>query len=200
MAEFSVNPSRLDPYKQFKFRVRWDGQTISGIDRVSGLKRVTDVVQHRPGDRKSTFVLAPGITTFEPIVLERGRTHDTAFESWANKAFDPDGGPGAEMSLPDFRKDIQIDLLNEAGALVMSFFAFRCWPSEYVALSDLDASYAQSAKEILTLRHEGFSRDLGVSEPVELFLGQAKKSSAASRKLSRARRTTKSRKKSRRTK
>src|SRR5438034_6833915 len=35
MAEFTVNPQRLDPYKNFKFRVKWDGRYVAGIDRKS---------------------------------------------------------------------------------------------------------------------------------------------------------------------
>ena len=115
MPQFSVNPSRIDPYKNFKFRVKWDGRYVAGISRVSALRRVTEVVEHREGGEPNTVHRSPGRTRFEPIVLERGVTHDPDFEEWANKVWSFGTGPGAEVSLKDFRKDIVIELYNEAG-------------------------------------------------------------------------------------
>ncbi|MBV8529615.1 MAG: phage tail protein, partial [Candidatus Dormibacteraeota bacterium] len=110
---------------------------------------------------------SPGRTAFEPITLERGVTHDTAFEAWAAKVWALGAGLGAEVSLKDFRKDISIELLNEAGQLVMAWKVFRCWPSEYVALADLDADDDAVAIESLTLENEGWERDTSVTEPAE---------------------------------
>jgi phage tail-like protein len=167
MPEFTVNPDRMDPYKKFKFRVKWDGKYVAGISRVSRLVRTTDVVTHREGGDPSIAHRSPGQTTYAPIVLERGRTHDTAFEQWANKVWNYGGGPGSEVSLKDFRKDVLIDLFNEAGQKVMSFKVYRCWPSEYVALSELGADQSAVASEVLTLENEGWERDYDVREPVE---------------------------------
>ena len=167
MAQFSVNTTRFDPYKQFKFRVIWGGKQIAGVDKVSGLKRTTEVLRHREGDEPSIDRLMPGRTMYEPIVLKRGRTHDTEFESWANKVWNLGSGLGAEVSLKDFRKDITIDLYNEAGQLAMRFIVYRCWPSEYVALEDLDANTPVVAYESITLQHEGWERDYDVPEPQE---------------------------------
>ena len=167
MPQFSVNPNRFDPYKQFKFRVKWDGKYIEGITKVSGLKRKTEVVTHREGGDPSSIRKSPALTTYEPIVLVRGRTHDTEFEKWANKVWNLGGGLGSEVSLADFRKDIIIDLFNEAGQKVMSFTVYRCWPSEYVALGPLDANDTSVAFESITLQHEGWERDLEVTEPEE---------------------------------
>ena len=167
MAQFSVNPTRFDPYKNFKFRVKWDGQFIPGVDRISALRRETEVVARREGGEPSTDRRSPGSTTYEPIVLSRGRTHDTAFEAWANKVWDYGAGLGSEVSLKDFRKDIYIELLNEAGQIALAWRVFRCWPSEYVALCDLDANGNAVAIEQLKLENEGWERDSGVSEPAE---------------------------------
>ena len=167
MPEFSVNPHRLDPYKHFKFRVKWDGRYVAGVSRVSALRRVTDVVVHRDGADPSSARRSPGLTTFDPIVLERGRTHDLDFEQWASKVWRLGAGLGAEVSLRDFRKDVTIELHNEAGQVVMAFVVFRCWPSEYVALGQLDGGRSGTAFESLTLQHEGWQRDPGVSEPEE---------------------------------
>jgi len=167
-SEFVVNPNRFDPYKVFKFRVKWDGQYVKGISKVSGLRRMTEVMTYRRGGDPSAGVKSPGKTNFAAIVLERGRTHADAFEKWASKVWRLGSAPGAEVSLKDFRKDIRIELLNEAGQLVIAFNIFRCWPSEYVALGNLDAN-ADSvvAIESLTLQCEGWERDASVPEPAE---------------------------------
>jgi phage tail-like protein len=166
--QFTVNSERFDPYKQYKFRVMWDGRYVAGISKVSGLKRVTEVITHREGGDPSSVRRSPGVTTYEPIVLERGRTHDVAFEQWANKVWNFGAGLGSEVSLEDFRKDIVIQLFNEAGQLVMAFRVYRCWPSEYVALSDLNANGDGAvAIESMVLQNEGWERDYEVEEPSE---------------------------------
>jgi len=168
MAQFSVNPQRFDPYKGFKFRVKWDGRYVAGICKVGALKRSTDPVEHREGGDPSTTRKSPGRTKFEPIMLERGVTHDTEFEKWANKVWNFGSGLGAEVSLKDFRKDIIIEVYNEAGQLALAYNVFRCWVSEYQALPDLDANgNAAVAIQTLKLENEGWERDLDVTEPAE---------------------------------
>src|SRR5437763_4789523 len=137
MAQFSVNPQRFDPYKNFKFRIKWDGRYVAGISKCGALKRTTDVVEHREGVDPSTSRKSPARSKYDAITLERGVTHDTEFEKWANKVWDTANGPGAEVSLKDFRKDVIIDLFNEAGQKVISYKVYRCWVSEYQALPDL---------------------------------------------------------------
>jgi phage tail-like protein len=168
MPEFPVNPTRFDPYKNFKFRVKWDNKYVAGVSRVAGLERTTEVVEHREGGDPSTSRKSPGLTKFAPITLERGLTQDSAFEDWANLVWKLGAGLGSEMSLKEFRKDIVIELYNEAGQLVRAYQVHRCWPSEYQALSDLDANAATVLIEHLTLQNEGWERDTAVTEPVEV--------------------------------
>lgn len=163
MAQFVVNPNRHDPYKQFKFRVKWNNQIIAGVSKVSALRRTTEVIQHREGGDPSTSRKSPSRTEFESITLTRGVTHDTEFETWANKVWQP----GHDVSLADFRRDIVIELINEAGQVVMAYKVFRCWPSEYVALSDLDGNASCIAFEHLVLQNEGWERDASIVEPKE---------------------------------
>jgi phage tail-like protein len=165
MVQFAVNPLRFDPYKNFKFRVKWDGRYVAGISKVSALKRTTEVVEHREGGDPSTSRKSPGRTKYEAITLERGVTHDTEFESWANKVWN--FGSGVEVSLKDFRKDVLIDMFNEAGQLVISYKVYRAWVSEYQALPDLDANANAVAIQHIKLEHEGFERDYEVPEPAE---------------------------------
>jgi phage tail-like protein len=167
MPEFSVNPHRFDPYKSFKFRVKWDGRYVAGVNRISGLRRTTDVVEHRVGGDPNLTRKAPGITRFAPIVLDRGITHDTDFEEWAKKVMPLGAGSGNQMSLKNFRKDIIIDLYNEAGQLVLAYKVYRCWVSEYQALPDLDAKGSTVAIESIRLENEGWERDEAVTEPSE---------------------------------
>jgi phage tail-like protein len=167
MPPFSVNPHRQDPYKQFKFRVLWDGRAVAGVSRISPLRRSTEVISYRDGAAPSLQRRLPGTTIYEPIMLERGRTHDAEFERWANKVWHLGANEGLEVSLADFRKDITIELHNEAGQTVMAFQVFRCWPSEYVALSELHANADYVAFESLKLEHEGWQRDQAVVEPQE---------------------------------
>jgi len=167
MPQFSVNPSRFDPYKDFKFRLKWDGRYVAGVSRVSALRRTTEVVEHREGGDPSSMHKSPGRSTYDAITVERGVTHDTEFEKWANKVWALGAGHGAEVSLKDFRKDVSLELYNEAGQLVIAYRILRCWPSEYVALPDLDAETGGVAMERLTLENEGWQRDDAVVEPAE---------------------------------
>jgi phage tail-like protein len=167
VAQFNVNPNRFDPYKNFKFRVRWDGRYVAGVSKVSALKRSTELVEHRDGGNPSTSHKSPGRTKFEAVTLERGVTHDTEFEKWANKVWNFASGLGAEVSLADFRKDIQIEVYNEAGQLVLTYNVFRCWVSEFQALPDLDANANAVAIQTIKLENEGIERDYDVVEPSE---------------------------------
>jgi phage tail-like protein len=167
VTEFTVNAQRFDPYKNFKFRVKWDGRYVAGISKVSALKRTTEVVEHREGGDPSTSRRSPGRTKYEAVTLERGVTHDVDFEQWANKVWNFGSGLGAEVSLKDFRKDIIIEVYNEAGQLALAYKAYRCWVSEYQSLPDLDANANAVAIQHIKLENEGIERDYEVPEPSE---------------------------------
>ena len=167
MAQFSVNPRRFDPYKNFKFRVKWDGRYVAGVSKVGALKRSTEIVEHREGGDPSTGRKSPGRSKFEAVTIERGVTHDLEFEQWANKVWNFGAGLGVESSLADFRKDIIIELYNEAGQLAKAWKLYRCWVSEFQALPDLDANANAVAIEHIKLENEGWERDLDVVEPAE---------------------------------
>ena len=167
MAEFTVNTQRFDPYKNFKFRVRWDGRYVAGVSKVGALKRTTEVVKHREGGDPSSSRKSPGRTEYEAIMLERGVTHDTEFEKWANKVWSLGNALGSEVSLKDFRKDITLEVYNEAGQLVLGYKIYRCWVSEYQALPDLDGNANAVAIQHLKLENEGWERDQQVTEPTE---------------------------------
>lgn len=167
MAQFSVNAGRFDPYKNFKFRIKWDGRYVAGVSKIGALKRTTEVIPFREGGDPSTERKSPGQTKYEAITLERGVTHDVEFERWANRVWNFGSGLGSEVSLQDFRKNVIIELYNEAGQLAKAYRVYRCWVSEYQSLPELDASANAVAIESLKLENEGWERDYDVTEPTE---------------------------------
>jgi phage tail-like protein len=164
MPEFTKQPLRFDPYKNFKFRVKFNTNPdyVAGVCKVGALKRTTEVVEHREGGDPSTPRKSPGRSKFDPIMLERGVTHDTDFEAWATKVWN---FQGVESSLADFRKDVIIDVFNEAGQKVISYHVFRCWVSEFQSISDLDANANAILIQHIKLENEGWIRDISVQEP-----------------------------------
>lgn len=170
MAQFTVNAmNRFDPYKNFKFRIRWGGRTVAGVSKVSSLKRTTEVVRHREGGDPSTSHKSPGRTEYEAITIERGVTHDLEFQSWASQSFRPGGAAGSERSA-DFRRSMTIEVLNEAGQVAIAYNVYKCWVSEYQAASDLDANANAVLIEQIKIENEGWERDPSVTEPAEPVL------------------------------
>jgi phage tail-like protein len=165
MPQFSVNTFRFDPYKGFKFRIKWDGRYVAGISKCSPLKRSTTQVTHREAGDPSTQRISPGLTKYEAITLERGVTHDVEFENWANLVHNVKGD--ALMSLKNFRKDLIIELLDEQGTVAKAYKVYRCWVSDYTALPQLDSNTAAVAIETMILQTEGWERDTEVPEPTE---------------------------------
>jgi phage tail-like protein len=153
---------RIDPYESFKFRVKWDGRYVAGITKVSSLTRTTEVVELHEGSDPSITYKVPGRTKFEPITLERGITQDKSFENWANAVL------AGSSSLAGLRKDVWLEIQNEAGQVVLAYKIYRCWVSEYKALPDLDASGNCSAIEHIKLENEGWERDTYVVGPSTL--------------------------------
>jgi phage tail-like protein len=169
MPQFTVNTNRIDPYKNFKFRVKWDGRYVAGVSKVSTLKRTTEVVKHRDGAYMSTSVKAPGRTEYDPITIERGVTHDTDFQDWANKVWQYGNALGSEVSLKDFRKPMTIEVLNEAGQVAIAYNIYRCWVSEYQATADLDGNANAVLIQHIKIENEGWE-NAGVPEPTEKAL------------------------------
>jgi len=165
--EFTVNTTRYDPYKNFKFKVKWDKKYVAGISKVTMLKRSTEVVTHREGGDHSSSRKSPGRNNYDAVTLERGVTHDPEFEKWALKVWDYSGKDGTESSLADFRKDIIIETYNESGQKVIAYKLYRCWVSEYQAMPDMDANANAVAIQHIKLEIEGWERDEDTKEPKE---------------------------------
>lgn len=162
---FVVNTHRLDPYKNFKFRVLWDGKPVLGVSKVGALKRTTEVVKHRSGGDNSFDHKSPGRTSYEAVAMERGITHDLEFEKWANLVHTYQGDPS--MDLVNYKKDLTLEVMNERGQVAIRYFMFRCWVSEFTAMPDLDANANAVAIENMKIEMEGFLRDTATAEPSE---------------------------------
>ena len=164
---FSVNTTRFDPYKNFRFLVYFEQSStpVAAVSKVSGFKRTSDVIEYKEGGN-ALIRKGLGRTKYDPITLERGVTHDQDFEQWANAAQVLDKGAPSQ-SLKTLRKEIHIELLNEEGQPVHRYIVHRCWVSEYQALSDLDAGGNAVALEHVKLENEGWEHDLSLTEPTE---------------------------------
>lgn len=163
--QFSANADRVDPYRNFKFRIKFGTEYVAGLSKCSALKKTTEMTEWRSGGDPSTSHKMPGKTSYEAITLEAGLTHDTTFEEWANQVnnFDSD----ADMSLKDFRRNITIEVLNLQGIPVTAYNVYRCWVSEYQALPELDATGNAVAIQTIKIENEGWRRDDSVTEPTE---------------------------------
>lgn len=163
---FTVNTHRHDPYRTFKFQVLIDGRPVAGLSKMSALKRTTEAVGWRTGGDPTRERRLPGGTSYEPVTLEQGLTHDPVFEQWANLVNSIQGDAG--MSLKNFRKDIVINVLNLQGQVAISYKLYRAWVSEYQALPEFDAGTMNSVGiQTIQLEHEGWERDTSVTEPTE---------------------------------
>ncbi len=165
MPKFTVNSTRFDPYLGFRFKLKWDGQYVAGLNKCSALKRTTEVTAwYEAGDSSGPHQI-PGKTKYDPITLEAGVTYDTTFEDWANKVNNYQGP--ASSSLASFRKQITIEVYNTEGTKIFAYNVYNCWPSEYQALPQLDASGNAVMITTLKLENEGWQRDPSVTETKE---------------------------------
>jgi phage tail-like protein len=165
MPPFSVNTHRIDPYKNFKFRVIWENEPVAGLSKMSALKRMTEVIEWREAGGPSNVTMLPGRTKCEPITLEAGVTHDRKFMAWADQINNPQGD--AAMSLLNYRKEVVIEVLNLQGTPVLSFKLRRAWVSEFQALPEMDANANAVAIQTLKIVFDNFVIDEAVTEPTE---------------------------------
>jgi phage tail-like protein len=162
---FVKNAHRIDPYKNYKFRVKWDGKTVLGVSKVGALKRTTQVVPYRSGGENSSDHKSPGRTTYDGLTLERGITHDLEFEAWADKVH-PYAGDTA-MDLANYKKELVLEVLNEKGHVALRYFLHDCWVSDFTAVPALDANANAIAVEMIKIEMNGWERDKSTSEPDE---------------------------------
>lgn len=162
MARLTPNTNRYDPYRNFRFKVVIDGMPVAGLSKMGALKRSTEVVEWREAGENITSRKLPGKTKFESVTLEAGLTYDTTFEDWANLVNDFESH--STTSIKNFRKDLTVEVYNEAGKKVLAWQLFSCWVSDYQALPELDAGANAVAIQTIKLEYEWFKRDPIVKE------------------------------------
>jgi phage tail-like protein len=163
MARMTAQTNRFDPFRTFRFKVKWDGQYVAGLTKMSALKRTTELIEYREAGENITSRKMPGKTSYQAVTLEAGVTYDTAFQDWANLV--NDFASHSITSLGDFRKNVTLDIFNEAGIKAISYNLYRCWVSEYQAFPDVDAAANAVAITTIKLEYEWFERDQAVNEP-----------------------------------
>jgi phage tail-like protein len=163
---FPANAHEFDPYRTFKFQVVVDGQVVAALRKMTALKRRTEAIKWRAAGDPSYERVIPGGTSYEPVTLEQGLTHDPVFENWANLVHSLDGDPA--VSLLGYRKDVTINVLNLQGVVAIRYQLLRAWVSDYQALPDLDAGAMNTIGiQHIVLQHEGWRRDAATQEPTE---------------------------------
>jgi phage tail-like protein len=163
MAQNSELPQSFDPYKNFRFRLKWDGQSIAGVSRCT-------IIEQRGGGDPSTSHKTPGRGKYEPITLERGVTYDPGFQTWAGLAWNQ--GAGAQVPPERVPRDITLEIFNEAGELAVAYTIYRCRVSEFEGMPDLDAGANAVAIEHIKLENEGWEADTSSAEFTEPTLGR----------------------------
>lgn len=162
---FVVKAHRIDPYKNYKFRIIMDNKTVLGVSKVSALKRTTEVINHRSGGENIHEHKTPGRTTYEAITLEHGITHNTEFEKWASQIHPYEND--STIDLVNYKKDLILEIMNEKGQVALRYLLHRCWVSEFTAVPDLDAHEDDIAIESIKIEIEGWTRDTDTKEPNE---------------------------------
>ncbi|NNC99112.1 MAG: phage tail protein [Gammaproteobacteria bacterium] len=156
-----------DPYRNFKFRLIWNGRVVAGFSEASILNHGAETMNFRAGGNPDAIVKRPAPQAYEAITLERGITHDPTFEQWANRAWSYSQGaknPQHDQDRPapsfnNFKQDFKLELLDQAGHAKRSYKLFRCWPSEYTALPELDANGTAVVIAKIKLENEGWELD-----------------------------------------
>jgi phage tail-like protein len=137
--------------------VKWEERYVAGVSKVARLHRASGVMNHREGFAESAPRRPPDRTEYEAVTLEHGVTYDSDFAKWAGKVWT--SGVDSQGPPEDLRKDILIDVYDEAGQLALSCKVFHCWVSDFQGLPDLDANASGVAIQRLTLEEEGWECD-----------------------------------------
>jgi phage tail-like protein len=165
MPMFTVNGHRIDPYKNFRFRVSWDNRTVAALSKMSAVKKTTEPVEWRAAADSGIVRKLPGRTKFEPVAFETGLTHDKQFMEWANQVNNPVGDAG--NSPLNYRKTVRVEVLNMQLTPVMAFKLLRAWASEFQALPEMDGNANAVAIQTLKIEYENFVLDDTVAELAE---------------------------------
>ncbi len=146
----------FDPYRNFRFKVKIDGQVVAGFSKMNVLKKITEGTNWVEAGDNRNFRCLPSKTKYEPVTLEKGITDDKIFEEWStlvNKSTDNATKAGK------LQKDIQIMICDLNGTPELTYNIYNCWVSEFQAVPDMDATQNSVAIQTIKFENEGFAID-----------------------------------------
>jgi phage tail-like protein len=141
--------ARVDPLRNFRFRVEIDGLQTAGFTEVQGLTANTDVVEYREGTDPPHLRKLSGLTKYGNITLRRGMTTSLELYNWYRQI--------TSGQLAGNRKQVVIVVQDESGADQARFAVHEAWPIKYEA-PDLNGKGNEVAIETLELTNEGIER------------------------------------------
>lgn len=138
---------RIDPYRNFRFRVEVEGLQQAGFSEVSGFDASIDVIEYREGDMTTTPRKLPGLTKYSNITLKWGVTDSMEMYEWLQEC--------VEGTIT--RKTVTIIAIDEEGEDVATWQVMEAWPVKYTA-PDFNATGSEVGIELLEMAHEGMTR------------------------------------------
>jgi phage tail-like protein len=150
---------RRDPFRNFNFRILMGGVEVAACRKMSALDATVNTVKFRAGNSRSAVdEQLPGRVEYQPVTFEAGVTNDTAFEDWANALVHNEWSPLNRLAEPDFRREVEIRVLDIDGTEVRRYLLHNAWVSKYTAMSDLTGDGNDVVIETLEVTHEGYER------------------------------------------
>jgi phage tail-like protein len=141
---------RVDPYRNFRFRVEIDGIIQAGFNEVTMPDSTTDPVEYREGTDNPNMRKLTGLTKGGNITLKWGTTTNLEFFNWRQLVID---GNVAEAR----KKSMAVVLKDEMGKDAARWEFSNVWPTKYKP-ADMSAKANDVAIETLELVHEGMKR------------------------------------------
>ena len=136
--------SRVDPYKNFHFRLEIDGITQAGFTECSGLGSEVEVIEYREGREPTHVRKLPGRVRYPDITLKWGVTDSRELYDWHR----------AVLQGQIQRKNLVIILLDDSGADKVRWNVSEAWPTKWEG-PDLCAKGNDVAIETLVITCEG---------------------------------------------
>ena len=113
---------RIDPYRNFNFKVEIGGLTMGVFSDCSGFGASTDPIEYREGGAKDNSpTKLPGVTKYPNITLKWGLTDDSTLYDWYR-----DVTKGKIQ-----RKDGSIILVDLEGNPKVQWDFFGAWPTKW---------------------------------------------------------------------
>jgi phage tail-like protein len=138
---------RVDPYRNFNFRVEIDGITQAGFSECTGFELSTDPIEYREGGENTTVRKLPGLTKYANITLKWGLTDSKDLYNWYRDV----------VNGKIQRKNGSIIVRDLDGSDKVRWNFTDGWPTKYNP-ADMNAKGNEVALETLEIAIEGIER------------------------------------------